>query len=123
MKGFKPPRIDTSAGGKALCISGTVDVRASANNVHIKMQEPANQAEITGFLLENVETDSTLVKRVVSSPNNVTKIFGIYSQICFPNGNGKSNATTIQFLTCGAEADRNYWSKAPKYSYVDYTAE
>jgi hypothetical protein len=87
------------------------------------MQEPTNQAEITEFPLENVETDSTLAERVVGIPNNITKTFGLYWQFCFPNGNGKGNATTIQFPTCGAEADQNYWSKAPKYSYVDYAAE
>jgi hypothetical protein len=121
MKGFKNPRIDTSAGGKANCISGTVDVKASANNVHIQLQEPATQAVLTEFLIEAVEINSTLIERITGGPTHVCGTFGIYSQLCFPLG--KINATTIQFLTPGAGADQSYWNIAPEYSYVDYAAE
>jgi pimeloyl-ACP methyl ester carboxylesterase len=121
MMGFKNPRIDSSAGGLAICISGTVDVTASANNVHLNTQEPANQSALTEFLVEGVQINSTIHKRLVGGPNNVSGTYGIYSQLCFPNG--KINATTVQFLTHGLGIDRSYWNNAPDYSYVDYASE
>jgi hypothetical protein len=107
MKGFKNPRLDSSVGGHATCISGTVDVTASANNIQFNLPEFANQSALTEFLVEGVQINSTIAKKVVGGVNKVSGTFGIYSQLCFPNG--VINATTVQFLTHGLGADRNYW--------------
>ncbi|KAE9382120.1 catalytic protein [Stipitochalara longipes BDJ] len=119
--GFKNPRIESSVGGQAICIVGTVDVTASANNIRVNSQEPANQIVLTEFLVEAVQVNSTLAKQIVVGQNNVSGTYGIYSQLCFPNG--MINASTIQFLIHGLGCDRSYWNNAPNYSYVDYAAE
>jgi pimeloyl-ACP methyl ester carboxylesterase len=121
MKGFKNPSVQSSAGGKAVCISGTVDVTASANNVHINHPGFTNQNEVTEFLDEAFQVDSTLLERFIGGRNPVSGSYGIYSQLCFPHG--MVNATTIQFLIHGGGFDRSYWNAAPGYSYVDYAAE
>jgi hypothetical protein len=124
MMGFKNPSVQTSVGGKAFCISGTVQVTASANNFHINAPEPANQTVVTEILVEFVQVNSTLGEKLLGKKPTLNPINGtyeIYSQLCFPNGS--INATTIQFLTHGAGFDRSYWDVAPGYSYVDYAAE
>jgi hypothetical protein len=121
MTGFQNPSVDSSAGGKAICISGIVDITASANNFHINGQQPANQNALTEFLVEGVQINSTLSKQYLGGRNNVSGTYGIYSQLCFPNGT--IDFTTVQFLTHGLGADRSYWNITPNYSYVDYAAE
>lgn len=121
MSGFRNPSIQSSVGGQAICISGTVDVTASAKNIRVNSQEPANQTVVTELIVENLQINSTLSKRLVGSENLVSGTYGIYSQLCFPNGT--INATTVQFLIHGVGFDRSYWNVAPNYSYVDYAAE
>ncbi|KAF1992802.1 hypothetical protein P154DRAFT_504419 [Amniculicola lignicola CBS 123094] len=124
MTGFKNPSIQSSAGGKALCISGTIEVTASANNIHINTAGPVNQSAVTNILIELAQVNSTLDKHYLGETptlNPITGTYGIYSQICFPNG--RINATTLHFLIHGAGCDRSYWDIAPGYSYVDYAAE
>jgi hypothetical protein len=121
MMGFKNTRIESSVGGQDICIVGPMDVTASATNVRINSQEPANQISVTEFLVEAVQINSTLAKQLVGGQNNVSGTYGIYSQLCFLNG--MINATTVQFLIHGLGCDRSYWSNARNYSYVDYAAE
>ena len=121
--GFKNPRIDSSVGGQATCISGTVDVTASANNFHINLEQPANQTMVTELVVEALQVNSTVSQRLVGSQNYVNGTYGIYSQLCFPSVTGTINATTIQFLIHGVGFDRSYWNVAPGYSYVDAAAE
>lgn len=123
MMGFKNPSIQSSVGGQAICISGTVDVTASGNNFQIKSEEPANQTAVTELLVETVQINSTTAQQLVSGQHLVNGTFAIYSQLCFPNATGAINATTIQFLIHGSGFDRNYWNISPGYSYVDYAAE
>jgi pimeloyl-ACP methyl ester carboxylesterase len=121
MKGFKNPSVQSSVGGKAICISGTVDVTASAYNVHINHPGFTNQTEVTEFLVEAFQVNSTLLERFIGGQSHVSGIYGIYSQLCFPHG--AVNETTVQFLIHGGGFDRSYWNAAPGYSYVDYAAE
>jgi pimeloyl-ACP methyl ester carboxylesterase len=121
--GFKNATIQSSVGGQAICISGTVDVTAAAMNIDLKASEPANHIEVTERLVESVQVNSTLGAQVVGGPNPVSGTFGIYSQLCFPASTGTIGATAIQFLIHGAGLDRTYWNNAPGYSYVDYAAE
>ncbi|KAE9362879.1 alpha/beta-hydrolase [Stipitochalara longipes BDJ] len=51
--GFKNPSIVPSVGGKALCVSGTVDVTASATNYEFLRQASMNQTELTELLLDD----------------------------------------------------------------------
>jgi pimeloyl-ACP methyl ester carboxylesterase len=121
MKGFQNPSVQSSVGGKAICISGTVNVTASANNVQINHPGFTNQSDITEFLAEAVQINSTLLEQFIGGKNPVSGSYGIYSQLCFPRG--IANTTTVQFLIHGGGFDRSYWNAAPGYSYVDYAAE
>ncbi|KAL9114738.1 MAG: hypothetical protein Q9227_001417 [Pyrenula ochraceoflavens] len=121
--GFKNPSVQSSVGGHATCISGMVDVRASANNTRIKLEEPANQTAVTELVVEALQINSTIGTRLIGSQNHVSGTYEIYSQLCFPSNTGTINATTIQFLIHGIGFDRNYWNVAPGYSYIDYAAE
>jgi pimeloyl-ACP methyl ester carboxylesterase len=109
-------------GGSAICISGTVDVTASAKNIKLNTAEPANQIALTDFTVETLQTNSTIAAKVIAGENDVSGTYGIYSQLCFP-ASGKTNATTVQFLTHGVGCDRSYWNIVEGYSYVDYAAE
>lgn len=122
-KGFNNPTIQSSAGGKAICISGIIDVAASATNAHITLEPPKNQIEVTNFITEGLQINTTTGERYISGANQVSGTYGIYSQLCFPSATGTINTTTIQFLIHGAGYDRSYWNAAPGYSYVDYAAE
>jgi pimeloyl-ACP methyl ester carboxylesterase len=119
--GFNNPTVESSAGGHAVCLSGTVDVTASGTNALITGPAPANQSALTDFLVEGVQINSTIAKQYIGGANNVSGTFSIYSQLCFPNG--VLNATTVQFLIPGIGSDRLYWDNAPNYSYVDYAAQ
>lgn len=121
LKGFENPRIDASIGGKATCISGTINITTSAKNVLFKDPEVSDQSSLTEFLLEGFQVNSTRFEDLVSGQHNVSGTYGIYSQLCFPNG--VINTTTVQFLTHGLLGDRSYWNNAPRYSYVDHAAE
>ncbi|KAI1629492.1 Alpha/Beta hydrolase protein [Exophiala viscosa] len=123
LQGFKNPTVQSSAGGQAICISGMVDVTASANNIQIKLPDPTNQTEVSERIAEFLQVNSTLGQQALGGPNPVNGTFGIYSQLCFPAATGTINATTIEFLIHGAGLDRTYWNTAPGYSYVDYAAQ
>lgn len=98
-----------------------MDVTAAAINVHINYQEPANQIAVTELVVEDVQINSTLSTRAIGSKSRTSGTYGIYSQLCFPDGT--INATTLQFLIHGVGFDRSYWNVALNYSYVDYAAE
>lgn len=121
MKGFREPRVDTSVGGYATCISGMIDVNASAMNLHLNIETPANSSVVTELVLEIFQSNSTASEDYGGPPTEVSGTYGIYSQLCFPNG--KIDTTTIQLLTHGLGADRSYWNLAPDYSYADYAAQ
>ncbi|KIX92260.1 uncharacterized protein Z520_12006 [Fonsecaea multimorphosa CBS 102226] len=120
---FKNPSIQTSIGGHAICISGTVDVTASATNLEINMPPITNQSDLTSFVTNFMTINSTVVKDYIGGPKQISGTWGIYSELCFPiESNGVPN-TTVQFLVHGGGYDRSYWNFAPGYSYVDYVAQ
>jgi hypothetical protein len=82
--GFKNPSIVPSVGGKALCVSGIVDVTASATNHEFLIQASTNRTELTELLLELFQINSTLPATIFGKPTQVSGTFGIYSQLCFP---------------------------------------
>lgn len=123
MTGFKNPSIQSSVGGQAICISGTIDIAASATNALINFQQPTNSSEVTELLLEIFQVNSTRRSQLAGGQSHVNGTYGTYSQLCFPKSTGTINATTIQFLIHGSGFDRTYWNVASGYSYVDYAAE
>ncbi|KAK5064803.1 hypothetical protein LTR84_000637 [Exophiala bonariae] len=123
LKGFKNPTISSSEGGHAICLEGLVDITASAENVRLNLTEPANQMELTNFLVEGVATNSTIRKQIVAGKATVSGTWSIHSRLCFPSATSIINATTVQFLIHGLGADTRYWDNAPGYSFVDYAAQ
>ncbi|KAF2670622.1 alpha/beta-hydrolase [Microthyrium microscopicum] len=121
--GFTNATVQPSANGKAICISGLVDVTASGTNLHINGGVPTNQTAVTELFVESVQIDSTVRQRLVGNQTHVSGTYGIYSELCFPAAQGVINSTTIQLLVPGSGFDRNYWNVAPGYSYVDSAAE
>ncbi|KAN0102813.1 hypothetical protein V8E51_011126 [Hyaloscypha variabilis] len=85
--GFKNPTIVPSVGGKALCVSGIVDVTASATNHEFLRQASTNWTELTELLLELFQINSTLPATIFGKPTQISGTFGIYSQLCFPQDN------------------------------------
>ena len=120
---FKNPSIQTSIGGHAICISGTVDVTATATNLEINMPPVANQSVLTSLVTDIVTIDSTAVKELIVGPKQISGTYGIYSELCFPTASNGVPNTTVQFLVHGGGYDRTYWNFAPGYSYVDYVAQ
>lgn len=120
--GFSNPSIVSSAAGHAICIQGSIPVTASAMNLKLNYQEPANQSVVTETILENLQLNSTLAQMVVAGRQNISGTYDIYSELCFPAASGVINATTLQFLIHGVGFDRNYWDFAANYSYADYAA-
>ncbi|KAL9084971.1 MAG: hypothetical protein Q9159_004937 [Coniocarpon cinnabarinum] len=120
--GFKNPIVQQSAGGRATCITGMIDVTASSNNTLLKLEEPANQTVVTELVTELLQVNSVLSERLAGGINSISGTYGINSRLCFPN-NGTIDNNTIQFLIHGAGFDGTYWDLAPNYSYVDFAAE
>jgi pimeloyl-ACP methyl ester carboxylesterase len=120
--GFKNPSIVPSVGGKALCVSGIVDVTVSATNHEFLRQASTNRTELTELLLELFQINSTLPATIFGKPTQVSGTFGIYSQLRFPQDT-LAISDTVQVLTHGIGIDHTYWNNAPNYSYVDYAAE
>ena len=111
-----------STGGQATCITGLVPLNVTATNTKFKYAGPANNNELTEFLVENLQSGSTLATRITEGPYTATGSFNIFSKLCFPKSTAH-NATTVQFLTHGGTLDHSYWDFAPGYSYVDAAAQ
>ena len=71
MMGFKNPTTQSSVGGHALCISGIVDVTASAENFKINYEGPANQSALTDFLVQAFQVNSTSAEQLIVGKNIV----------------------------------------------------
>ena len=98
MKGFKNATVQSSIGGHAACISGTIDVVASSQNIHFKTGRLNTQIEVSEFITEALQINSTLAERVVGEPYQLSGTYGIYSQLCFPKSTNTINDTTLHFL-------------------------
>ncbi len=122
-KGFKNPAVETSVGGKAICIGGTIEVTTSALNTKILLENIANQTVLTELVQEVTQINSTIIERLDGGRTNITGTYGMYSQLCFPRVSGTINTTSLQFLVHGGHFGREYWNIAPGNSYVDYAAE
>ncbi|TID16157.1 catalytic protein [Venturia nashicola] len=119
LKGFSQPVLSYSAGGKAVCISGNVAVKASASNTKLNLSNPGNQYTATEAFVEYFQTNSTLPSSVNIGTTTVSGTYNINSKLCYPKSN--STASTIQFLIHGINFDKLYWDISG-LSYLDAAA-
>jgi pimeloyl-ACP methyl ester carboxylesterase len=119
--GLTDATVSTSAGGKAICISGYIDVTAFANNLNLDVAV-TNATEVTALVTELVQVNSTIAKQVVKGQTNVSGTYSIYSQLCLPRFSPNISTSTIHFLIHGGGYDHRYWDPAPGYSYIDVAA-
>ena len=118
------PSYGTSAGGKAACVRGKINITASASNIRLLLKSPASQAELTQTTVDMAQAGSDIMQRVTSGGSNqVSGTFQIYSELCVPtNTSAAGQVQTLQFLNHGGTLDHTYWDFAPGYSYVDAAA-
>jgi pimeloyl-ACP methyl ester carboxylesterase len=113
-----------SAGGKAVCVTGLVDVPVVANTTVVTYPGPTNNFELTEFITNFARKDTTAFATYIGGTSQVSDTFSIFSKLCVPNDATKaSKLTSVQFLTHGGTTDYNYWDFAAGYSYVDAAAE
>ena len=122
--GFNSPSISQSAGGKAICISGTIPVTATAQNEKILLPPPANQSVITETFVQYLSINSTTAEQVNGGDTTVSGTYKISAKLCYPNGYSTTGGNkTLQFLIHGIGFDKSYWDFTPGYSYVDDAAD
>jgi pimeloyl-ACP methyl ester carboxylesterase len=120
--GLRDASISTSTGGKAICISGLIDVTVSATQPVLGISEPANNTELVALVTDVVQPTSNLSQTVVQGMAEVNGTYEIFSQLCFPKAATALNTSSTQFLIHGGGYDSRYWDPAPGYSYVDTAA-
>lgn len=119
--GFTSPVLSRSRGGYAECVSGTVSVSASAQNLKISYDLPTNQTLITNLFVELVTDGSPVPASFIKGTQNISGTYDFGASLCLPANGTVSD--TVHFLTHGVGFDRYYWDFAPGYSYVDYAAQ
>ena len=122
--GFTNAAFTYSAGRKAVCVTGTVDVPVVANTTIIEYPGPNNNFELTEFITNFARKDSNTYTSYIGGTKQISDTFSIFSKLCVPNDASKtSSLSSLQFLTHGGTTDYNYWDFATAYSYVDAAAE
>ncbi|KAI1377640.1 Alpha/Beta hydrolase protein [Hypoxylon crocopeplum] len=104
------------------CKNLTVSLSLSALNTNFALQAPANDIDVTDFVLNLAQPGMNYSQEVLSTSNQFIPVSGNYTigaTWCVPQwGPGK----VLQVLTHGIAFDRRYWDFAAqghKYSYVD----
>ncbi|KAF2462569.1 alpha/beta-hydrolase [Lindgomyces ingoldianus] len=121
--GISSPSFHYSAGGKAVCVSGIVDVPVVASAVNVLYKGPDNNYELTEFITDFLRVGSNTLVRYTGSQTSISDTFSVYSKLCVPADKDKVRSlTSIQFLTHGGTTDNSYWDFADGYSYVDTAA-
>lgn len=109
-----------SAGGKAVCHDGVVQIPVSATNSKILLSAPNNNVGVTEFYVDFSQVNSKLATSSIGGPALVTGAYRIYLKLCLPADPASAQkVTTVQLLTHGGTLDHTYWDIAPGYSYVD----
>jgi len=120
--GFRNPIISVSKGGKAVCVSGTVNVNATTNrNTRFNFQLPTTQIQVTETFVEYVTSGTPFFDQIAGPDATVSGIWSIGATLCTPLGNAEPAG--VQLLSHGVSFDRTYWDFALGYSYVDVAAE
>ena len=113
-----------SAGGSAVCVSGTVKVQAtSTKNIKWNFDIPANQSEATQALVSQWSPGANFLKSILGGYQKVGGTYNIGATICAPKTSPTSKKLKWQVLTHGIGYDRRYWDLTSDYSYVDVAAE
>lgn len=122
-KGFSFPVLSSSAGGKAICVSGNIAVKASASNTKLNLSNPPNQYASTQTFVEYFQANSALPSSSNAGKGTVSGTYNINAKLCFPSSSTASNssASTIQFLIHGINFDKLYWDISG-VSYLDAAA-
>lgn len=122
--GFTSAAFSHSAGSKAICVTGLIDVSVTANTTVIDYDGPANNFELTEFITNFARKDTTTFSRYIGGTAQTSDTFSVFSKLCVPKDTAKtSKLSSIQFLTHGGTTDYKYWDFATGYSYVDAAAE
>ncbi|KAK3065339.1 hypothetical protein LTS18_014183 [Coniosporium uncinatum] len=126
-KGFNSPFSSTSAGGKASCVSGTVAVKASAQNTKLLLSNPPSQYNDTEIFVEFLQPTSGIQAAVNGGKTTVSGTYNINAKLCFPASvSSTSSISTVHFLIHGINFDQLYWdipsSNGVSYSYLDAAA-
>ena len=109
-----------SAGGKSHCITGTIKVTVTSQNLQLNYSEPSSQLAATELIVELLQVNSTFAQRVVTGARSITGTYSIYSSLCVPaNATTARGVDTVQFLTHADTLSSRYWDIAPGYSYID----
>ena len=120
--GFMNPTIHPSKGGLAVCVSGTVPVKANTSkNLKYNFTLPANQSQVTETVIELAISSTSFLQSIAAGTQNVSGTYNIGATLCTP-ANG-TQPSSVQFLTHGLAFDRTYWDFASGYSYVDVAIE
>ena len=98
--GLSSVEVTTSAEGKATCMSGFIQLSATATNVKYDYAGPANNSEVTEFFVEYVQANSTLATRITAGNQVVSGNYSIYTKLCMPT-TSTANISTVQILTHG----------------------
>jgi hypothetical protein len=101
------PSVLPSRGGEAVCVSGHVNVTASAMNLKFNYEAPMNQTQVTETFLEYVTQGSTFQTSIMAGMQPVNGTFSIGATLCTPGNNTKPAG--VQILTHGVGFDRTYW--------------
>jgi hypothetical protein len=121
--GFVNPTFTYSTGGKAVCVSGTLNLPVVATNVEILYKGPENDYELTEFITNFVRRDSDTFATSFGGTHMVNDTFAVYSKLCVPvDHKNETKPSSVQFLSHGGTLDHTYWDFAPDYSYVDAAA-
>lgn len=112
-----------SAGGKAACIGGFMQIPVTATNSKILMSAPNTNIGVTELYVEFSQVNSKLATTSIGGPAPVTGSYSIYLKLCLPADPASAKKVkTVQVLTHGGTLDHTYWDIAPGYSYVDTAA-
>jgi hypothetical protein len=111
-----------SAGRKAVCTSGMIEVRVVAETVEVLYPGPANNYELTEFITGFLRLGSDTFSTSLGNSTTITDSFEIYTKLCIP-AETSNEVTSVQFLTHGGTTDSSYWDFEQDYSYVDAAAE
>ncbi|KAJ8103423.1 catalytic protein [Lipomyces tetrasporus] len=113
-----------SAGGKAICITGTIPVNVSTSaNSRLLYSDSGSQFAVTQTFADYLSANSSLPLQVYGGEANVSGIFNINAKLCYPvDWAPKKSSKAIQFLIHGIGFDKSYWDFAEGFSYVDNAA-
>ena len=119
--GFSNPVPHMSNGGNAVCVSGTIPVKASVTQNTYDYSLPENQTVVTETFLDYITPGQNFLDGITTGSQDVSGTYKISATLCTPKDNTTPNG--VQLLTHGIGFDRYYWDFTSDYSYVDRAAE